>query len=212
MGAQLAHADLGETDLSTARLDEADLTSTNLTNANLDEASLVRAQLRDAQLREASLKGANLTGAGLVNATFAAADLTNADLTGVDARRVSFAGAQVSGEPSAFTGARIYGIIGTGSAIAALIAEWVDDSAGDGTEHKVTGGRIGDACSRDRAGRALGPQALLRSRRRPAQREPRVRRGRVGRDREPLRAPAPSPSATGRSSWWARAACSPAAR
>ncbi len=68
---------------------------------------------------------------------------------------MSFAGAKVEGLK--LTGARLYGIIGTGNAVHGVVAEWVDDSA-DGAEHKVTGDRVAKLLS----GQSTEPPALKR--------------------------------------------------
>jgi uncharacterized protein YjbI with pentapeptide repeats len=130
-GAQLQRANLARANLEGANLQGADLTGARLSHALLEAAKLAGAILADAQLERADLTDTDLSSARLEAADLKGAVLANANLTAADLRRATLAGARLDG--AVVTGARVHGVVGTGAAIAALKADWVDTGAeGDG--------------------------------------------------------------------------------
>jgi len=156
-GANLSGAQLGYAQLATAKLGKANLADAIFTHAELDEAylgavlgggarftnaRLAGANLEDARFPnalfdEASLRGAHLRnvdfgGASLVRTDFSLADLTGANLTNADMRHANFTQAVIVN--ARLTGAKVAGLVGTGSTQPAAEVGWLDLSpAGDGS-------------------------------------------------------------------------------
>jgi uncharacterized protein YjbI with pentapeptide repeats len=132
-GANASHADMAECYLGGAKLDGADLTAANLRSSNLEEASLVGAKLDDADLNGVHGRNAKFSSASMVKVGLAKAQLAGADLSNADLRQATFTDAKV--DSLVLTGAKVAGLIGTGTNWPSVTAEWVDASpTGTGTK------------------------------------------------------------------------------
>ena len=162
-GANLTHAQLGYAQLASAKLGNANLadavfnhaeldeaylgsvlgggarfTNARLAGANLEDSRFPGASFDEASLRGAHLRNADFSNASLVRTDFSLADLTGANLTGADIRHANFTQAVIIN--AKLTGAKAAGLIGTGSAPAAVEVLWLDLSpAGDGSNRVENG-------------------------------------------------------------------------
>ena len=137
-GAIFTHAELDEAYLGAASAAGAKFDSVRLAGADLEGAILTGASFDDADLRGAILRNADLTKASLVKTDLTGADLTGANLIDTDIRHATFTNAKLSG--TKLTGAKVAGLVGTGSPIGVVDVTWLDLSpAGDGTQRVENG-------------------------------------------------------------------------
>jgi uncharacterized protein YjbI with pentapeptide repeats len=145
VGSDLQEANLENADLEGAKLDRANLSRANLARANLDGASLAGANLAGALLSFAQVSAANLTGADLRHAVLTHANFEESALGAVKANEADMRAANLRGATltkADFTGAKVAGIIGTGTPLGDVLVAWLDTSeAGDGTG-RITNGEI----------------------------------------------------------------------
>jgi uncharacterized protein YjbI with pentapeptide repeats len=145
VGSDLQEANLENADLEGAKLDRANLAGANLARANLDGASLAGANLTGAILSFAQVSGANLTGADLRGAVLTHANFEESALGAVKAMEADLRAANLRGATltrADLTGAKVAGLIGTGSPLGDVLVSWLDTSeAGDGTG-RITNGEI----------------------------------------------------------------------
>ena len=190
-GADLREANLESADLEGANLQGANLVGANLNRANLEGANLQGADLAGARLTHAKLDSAKLGGANLVGAQLSHADLTDGDLSTAKLDEADLTNADL-------TDANLEE--------ASLVRAKMRDARSAGRQpQERQPHRALDAPGLTRARGPRGLQALLRQGRRAAQRGAGVRLGRLGGDREPLRAVHHRPGRRAPSSSWARA-------